>query len=492
MSKPVKTLDDALVLINKQAKLIEELSSRLEWFNRHAFGQKSEKIIEPMPERVDLFGDEIQSENTTPTDTVDIPGHKRKKQQKSGHGRNELDLSKFDVVPIYHNVPKEQQQCPLCNTQMCQCGQSIINILKSRTELYVEQHVYPKYACKEHPEKGVFKEKTQPRYIPKGIADESVIAKIVSDKWEDNIPLRRQETRMARQGAKISASSMIDWITTLSGDLEKVLEEAKKQMFSNDILYSDDTRMPVVSDKKGKVKIGYFWTWSDGRRFAVFDYSPTRAQTVPIGFLKEWKGYLHSDAYAAYNAVHAKGVTPVYCWAHARRKFFDAFKAGNQRAKRPLQIIGRMFRVEKMLKENPEISSDKALEWRQRVSAKCEQQLYSWCRKQDGQAPPTLKLGQAMTYYQNQRTGLQTYLTDARLCIDNNLSERNLRAVVIGRKNWLFAGNDEAAKRSAIMYSIIATCKLQGIKATDYLEKFMRKIAVAPQTPVEELLPGVL
>lgn len=496
MAKQVKTFDDAMILIQKLNEQVVNLTAQLEWFKRQMFGQKSEKTIEPIPEMKDLFGHESnqdenpQAENAEVTDTIETSAPKRKKIK--GHGRNKLDLDKFDVVSIRHDIPVEKQKCLSCNKQMCECGQKVTYVLKSRTELYVEEHVYPQYACKDHPEKGVFKEKSVPRYITKGIADESLIAKIMTDKFEDNIPLRRQETRMARQGATITASSMVDWKTTLTDDLARVVKEMINQMHAGDIMYSDDTRMPVVSDKKGKVEIGYFWTWSDGRRFAVFDYSPTRAKSVPLEFIKNWKGYLHSDAYAAYNAVHAKGVVPVYCWAHVRRKFFDAFKAGNQLARRPIQIINRMFWVEKILRKNSEISSERALKWRQRISRKCEEQLFRWCRKQDGKAPPSLKLGQAMQYYQNHREGLQTYLKDARLCIDNNLSERNLRGVVIGRKNWLFAGNDKAAHSSAIMYSIIATCKLQGIKASDYLEKFMRKIAREPETPVADLLPGVL
>jgi transposase len=494
-SKPTN-LDEAIVLINQLYAMNLELMAQqsklkdqLAWFQKQIFGQKSEKLFPATTNAPDLFAEMLETGNEPQSKTISIAAHERKTK---GHGRQEIDLDDFPNETVVLDVTDEEKNCPDCGQPMQECGREESRKLCRRTEFYVKRYLRIKRACKQHPECGVVIAPVAPAFIEKGIVDESVIARVVTDKYEDNIPIRRQEKRFAREGVHLSASTIIGMLDPLAKSLESMLDYAKVMMLQSDILYSDDTNIPVVGDVKGKTKKGCMWTWSDGERYVIFDYSPTRKRAGPESFLGQWRGYLHSDAYAGYNSVHANGVVPVYCWAHARRKFFEAHKAGNRKAERPLQIIGRMFSVERMLRANENMSSERAQAWRTRVSTKCENQLYSWCRKNEISVLPASKLGQAMSYYKNQRNGLQTYLNNIRLNIDNNLSERNLRTLVIGRKNWLFAGNEEGANRAAIFYSVIATCKIQGIKTTEYLEKFMRAIATNRNALPENLLPGIL
>jgi transposase len=485
MSNAPSTLSEAIATIEAKNAMIARLNEQLEWLKRQAFGQKSEKII-AAENAIDAFAGEDTNEAVQAP--REVAAHTR---NIKGHGRNELPEN-LPVETVIVDVPDAQKTCPDCGAEMCECGHETSRRLCRRTEYFIRETKRIKRACKLHPEAGVVIADVPPSYIPKGIADEHVIARTITDKHLDHLPLDRQERRFSRDEIMITKSTMVDWHEKVAGDLELIVALMKKMMLGQNILYSDDTKIPVVGDEKGKTKRGYFWIWSDGRRWVVFDYSGTRGQSAPENFMGDWKGFLHSDAYCGYEASHAKGVTPVFCWAHARRKFFDAFKAGNKLAQRPLSLIGRMFAVDRIVSRSESMSLVEKHILRNRISACCEQALWQWCSRNETMILPASKLGEALKYYRNQRNGLRTFLRDPRLCLDNNLSERNLRAVVIGRKNRLFAGSDEGAKRAAIFYSIIATCKLQGIDAEDYLVKFMQKKASDPDCSVENLLPGTL
>ncbi len=465
--------------------MIARLNGQLEWLKRQAFGQKSEKII-PTENAIDAFAGEPS--NPAPPVTRDVAAHTR---NVKGHGRNELPEN-LPVEIVVVDVPDALKACPECGGEMCECGEETSRRLCRRTEFYIRETKRIKCACRLHPEAGVVIADAPASYVPKGIADERVIARTITDKYLDHLPLERQERRFCRDGILISKSTMVGWHERVAGDLGLVVGLMKERMLGQDILYSDDTKIPVVGDEKGKTKRGFFWTWSDGKRGAVFDYSGTRGQSAPDNFLGSWKGFLHSDAYCGYESSHARGVTPVFCWAHARRKFFDAFKAGNKLAQRPLSLIGRIFAVDRVVARSGSLSLVEKHALRNRISVRCEQALWRWCSGNETKILPASKLGEALKYYRNQRHGLLTFLRDPRLCLDNNLSERNLRSVVIGRKNWLFAGSDEGAKRAAIFYSVIATCRLQGIDAEEYLVKFMQRKAEDPDCSLDDLLPGTL
>jgi len=486
------SLETALHLLSEKDRVIEakdvviaKLNGQLEWLKRQAFGQKSEKIL-AAGNTIDAFAGEAAVESAQAS--REVAAHTR---TVKGHGRNELPED-LPVETVVVDVPETQKSCPDCGGEMCECGFESSRRLCRRTEFFIRETRRIKRACKLHPEAGVVIAEVPSSFIPKGIADESVIARTITDKYLDHLPLDRQERRFNRDGIMITKSTMVDWHAKAASDLEKVVCLMKDQMLGQEILYSDDTKIPVVGDEKGKTKKGFFWTWSDGRRWAVFDYSGTRGQAAPENFLGDWKGFLHSDAYCGYEASHARGVVPVFCWAHARRKFFDALKAGNKMAQRPLSLIGRIFAVDRIVSRSESLHHIDKHILRNRISARCEQALWQWCSRNETKILPASKLGEAVKYYRNQRVGLLTFLRDPRLCLDNNLSERNLRSVVVGRKNWLFAGSDEGAKRAAIFYSIIATCRLQNVDAEEYLVKFMKRKASNPECPVAELLPGIL
>ena len=492
VNKDVTTIHDAMRLLSEKDRTIEEkdaviarLSGQLEWLKRQAFGQKSEKIVST-ENAIDAFAGEVTNEPAPAT--REVAAHSR---SVKGHGRNELPES-LPVETVVVDVPDARKACPECGAEMCECGVETSRRLCRRTEFFVRETRRIKRACRLHPEAGVAVADAPASYVPKGIADERVIARTVTDKHLDHLPLDRQERRFSRDGILIAKSTMVGWHERLAADLEPVVGLMKERMLAQDVLFSDDTKIPVVGDEKGRTKRGFFWTWSDGRRWAVFDYSGTRGQAAPENFLGGWKGFLHSDAYCGYEASHARGVTPVFCWAHARRKFFDALKAGNKLAQRPLSLIGRIFAVDRIVSRSASASPAERHAMRNRISSRCEQALWQWCSRNETMILPASKLGEALKYYRNQRHGLLTFLRDPRLCLDNNLSERNLRSVVVGRKNWLFAGSDEGAKRAAVFYSVMATCRLQGIDAEEYLVKFMQRKAVDPGCSLDELLPGTL
>lgn len=487
-----KKNDDQLVqkeeIISAKDLKITKLEDQLEWLKKQVFGAKSERTIVPNNQE-DIFGKNLENIDSKQAPKQVVTQHERKIK---GHGRNELpDSLEEEVIQLELN--ESERICSECNTPMCSCGEETSYRLAIRSQYVKIKTVRIKYSCKAHPESGVLIAPVAPAYIPKGILTESTIAHSIVEKYEWHNPLERQEKKMEREGILVSATTLLDCQKKVALDIDRVFNAIKNELLTSDILYSDDTKIPVISDEKRKTKSGFFWTWSDGNKWALFDYSSSRSKTDPLKFLGNWRGYLHSDAYSVYDVIHKNGVTPVYCWAHVRRKYFEAVKAGNKLAVRPMSLINRIFYVDRAIKNNAKNSVDNKSAIRNRISKKLEETLFEWCRNNETSILPSSRLGEAVSYYRNQRHGLLTFLQDSRLSLDNNLSERNLRGIVIGRKNWLFAGNDESAKRAAVFCSIIASCKLQNIDPKKYFEAFMKYMATNPvEINASDLMPGKL
>jgi transposase len=491
------TEEEYLEKIDSLTETVTHLQERLRWFEKQIFGQKADRLPPtPHPSLISLFGDaeeppvEAQADTAPKTTTVTY-----ERTAPKGHGRNSWP----DDLP---RVEEIQEPCD--EEKICACGKNKMRVDEDKTELleqipqqlYVKVIVRPKYACPLHPENGVSQAKARPRFIPKGNVGEALVTHIIMQKYVNHMPLNRQEKDYKRLGVHIPVSTMLGWIEQGAKHLAPIVESMHKDIIAGDIAYSDDTCIPVLrEDKKNAAHRGFMWLYSNGEDAVVFDYRSGRGSKGPSTFLKDFKGYLHSDIFAGYKELHRTGVTPVYCWAHARRKFVAALGTpthnGDERARRAIQIIGRLFLVERYARHK-HLSAFEVQVLRTRLSKEISNRLESYCKKIELKVLPKSLLGKAMAYLRRNRNEFLTYIDDGRLSIDNNFSERQIRQVVIGRKNYMFCGSEDGADRAAIFYSIAGTCQLLGIDPWKYLVHVFRIFAEVPDSLPATLTPKAL
>jgi hypothetical protein len=264
--------------------------------------------------------------------------------------------------------------------------------------------------------------------------------------------------------------------------MQNVILQSKK-------INTDDTPVPVQDGSRTQTRKGYLWAYIGANNNVVFDYTPTHSRDGPIAFLGDYSGYVQADAYKGYDALFEKGdATEVACWAHTRRKFHDSLTTDPRRAHEMLAMIGKLYTVERQAKENG-LDAIALKELRQQHSKPILEPIRRRLEDWSVEALPKSPIGQAVGYARGQWIALNRYTEDGDLDIDNNLSERVLRIVAIGRKNWLFAGSDAGAERAAIIYSLIASCKLCEIDPFEYLRDVLDRVSTHPANRIVELTP---
>jgi hypothetical protein len=257
------------------------------------------------------------------------------------------------------------------------------------------------------------------------------------------------------------------------------------------VIHTDDTTVPIQSPGQKQCRKGRIWCYlgDDLHPYIVYDYTPSRKRDGPQTWLSGYEGYLQADAYGGYDGIyHAQKVTEVACWAHARRKFYDAQDSDAQRCGEMLTLIGKLYDIEREAKE---LDDAARLALRQARSVPILARIKEWLAVEGEVVSPRSPLGQAITYARNQWAALNVYTTQGFLAIDNNASERAMKRVAIGRKNWLFAGNDAAAENHARLWSLIASAERHGLDPQRYLTSVLAKIGTTPKEDLEQFLPDV-
>lgn len=321
-----------------------------------------------------------------------------------------------------------------------------------------------------------------PGLLERGLAAPGLLAQVVVSKYADHLPLYRQEHIFKqRHGVELSRQTLAGWIALVADWLQPVYGHLRRDVFACGYVQIDETPVRYLAPGQGKTKHGYFWAVNRPGGEVIYQWETSRAarcleNVVPVDF----QGTIQCDGYAAYDAFARQpgsAVTLADCWAHVRRKFFEAKASAPRTAGWILRQIQHLYRIEARLREQRCSPKLRAV-LRTEESRPIVERLGRACirLKQSQRHLPQSPLGQALAYTLNQWAGLQHFLTDGRVELDNNLVENAIRPTAVGKKNWLFVGQAEAGQRSAILFTIIENCRRLGINPFDYLRDVLTRL----------------
>lgn len=329
------------------------------------------------------------------------------------------------------------------------------------------------------------------RPLEKLMAGAGLLAQIVIDKYVDHLPLHRQMQRFERSGVKLPYSTLTDWVSATCKLITPLYEALKTEVLQSNYLHADETPIKVLDkDKKGQTHRGYYWVYQNSiDKIVFFDYQESRGREGPTGILENFRGYLQTDGYTAYEIFDQRAaITLMHCMAHARRMFNDALENDQQRAGYAMREFGKLYAIERSCKEQS-LSISQIRTVRLERSIPILTSLGAWMKEQYVQVTPKSPIGKALAYSIERWERLSLYAQNGMLSIDNNPVENSIRPVAVGRKNYLFAGSHQAAQRSAMLYSLLGTCKMHSIEPYWWLRNVLETIADHPINKITELLP---
>ena len=471
---------------------IERLKFQLLLAQRARFGSRSERHAPGTPTLFDLG--EADAADASPSDATnsDDAAPNTPASPRRGH-RRPIPLS-LPRTRVEHRLPDEELGCPCCGETRSFSGWITSDQVDYEpAKLIVIEHARAKYACRHCEEQLVAAPKpAQP--IEKGIPAPGLLAAIAVGKFGDHLPLYRLEEILSRSGLYLPRSTQCRWLGSIADLLRPLVTLMQVEILAGRVIWSDDTTIPVLDDERDTTKTGRMWVYIGdlSHRFAVFDYSPDRKGQRPRDFLKGYAGYLQADAYSGYDELVDRGpITEVACWAHARRKFVDAKEVAPIGANFAIARIKELYAIERRASVRG-LTGEALASYRQEHAGPKLDALEQWLDEQQAALLPKSPLAQAVRYAINLRVALRRYLEDGALSIDNNLSERTLRCVAVGRKNWLFAGNDRGGKTAAVLLSLIATCKLLSVDPYQYLRDVLTRLPQAGPEPDEAFVRSLL
>jgi transposase len=533
-------LTELLAALRASRREGERLRERLDQLLRRLYGPRSERLN---PDQLLLFPEPLEAEAKAPSLPME-PGESAKARPK-GHGRQQLPRH----LPRDRRVYELSEAERLCNG----CGQARVVIGQEVSEqldyepasLTVIEHVRLTYACpcceKQRqasaqvtpaatpaPTKpnattaplsvAEFIDTAAARLIPgrpaastfltaprppapiaRGLAGPGLLAHVIVSKFCDHLPLYRCERILARFGVSLSRSTLCDWLAQSAALLRPLWELLKDRVLQSSVIQTDDTPVRVQAQAAIAAHQGRLWVQVGDADHAglVYLYSPNQEGQWPLTFLAGYKGFLQADAYTGYDALFATGaVVEVGCWAHARRKFFEAQKTDPEGALYALGVIRQLYAVERQCAAQvAELRFPRAeaealrLRLRQAQSVPLLNTFGEWLDTQAAALLPKSPLAEAVGYARNQWAALQRFTTAGFLEIDNNTAERALRAVAIGRKNYLFFGSDVGGDTAAVLYTFTQTCQALGVEPWRYLRDVLERLPSHPPERLAELLP---
>lgn len=506
----ILTLPQALEVIAQKDAQIEEIirknealqrqlttiQHQMEQMLRRLYGRKSEQLNpnQMMFDSIILESLKQNAQQAPPEVAAPVkPEAVKPRKASQHHGRVPIP-EHLERVEILLDIPEEEKVCPETGEPLKVITIEVSEKLEYRPgKLIVNVYKRPQYALPERPDSfgGVIAAPMPDHPIAKCKGDVGLLAHLVVGKFADHLPLYRQDGIFEREGVTIPRATQSSWLMQVYESVKPLEDALRRAIFESDVLFTDDTPIPLQVKGDGKLKKARLWVYvrgGTGPPLTAYDFSIDRSKKRPLDFLDGYRGYVHADAYSGYDELFRKeGIIEVGCWAHARRKFDEA---ATSRPKEATDVLARIARLYHEV-ETPcaDMETDERLRFRQEHAAPLLDGIFENLVELRRQTTPAEPLRKAIDYALNQRKALCRYLEDGRLRPDNNIAENAMRPVALGRKNWLFVGSERGGRAAALFMGLVKSCKDCDINPWEYFDDMLRRIMSHPVTRLRELLP---
>jgi transposase len=532
---------ELLVTLRQERQDKDALRHRLSLLLKRLYGPRSERFDpnQPLLFEEPLQGQVPQSGAAPPQATASESSRKKRKCRPHGRGPIPKDLPR---TPVHHVLSEAERLC-VCGEARVDIGADVSEQLEWKpASMFVLQHLVHKYVC---PRCTKTNQTTQPvspepisaasmlpaepvsqqpisaasvvpsetisvitgasiitaakpaMPIDKGLPGPGLLAQVIVSKYFDHLPLHRQEHIFARQGVEISRSTTCDWMAACAELLRPLYDLMVTRVLQSQWLHTDDTSVKNLGHEPGSTALAHLWTYLGDREhpYNVFDFTLNRCRDGPAHFLKNYRGYLHADAFSGYDALYlpdpVDGVSSIIetaCNAHARRKFYDARTSDDARSHQALAWYGQLYELERRAKEN---GFDDEARWqmRQQLSLPILEKFETWLRAERDAVLPKSPMAEAIGYALNNWSALCRYTEKGFLEIDNNVAEREMKRIAIGRKNWLFVGSPKGGHTAAVLYTFTSTCHRLKVEPWAYLKEVLTRMPATPLDQLTDLLP---
>ena len=483
--KEIEELSQRNLELEEQLAYLKE---QLEWFKRQIFGQRSEKAAPVNSQQLLLEG--FNELPMAEEELAHVPAHQRRKIQRKGEDKIKLSPD-LPVETTILDIPEKEKICPKTGVALVKIGEEVTQRIAHKPgSYYIKEIIRPKYAVPGFEEKGILTAELPETLLPKCRADESFLAEILVSKFGDHLPLHRIAEIATRQGIIISRKLLSHWVIRCGLALKPLYDEMLKKVLESNNIFIDET--PVLLQDVGKCKTAYMWVVVGGNEsdppYRVYDFRENRCHDHVLDILGNYQGTLHSDKFAAYEKLaHKKIIHWSPCWAHIRRKFFEA-NTDPTFQKWVLRKIRYLYMLEKVAWHR---TPEARLMIRQKKEIPIIDELIKKIKAKltDGKVLPKSKLREALGYFCGLIPYLKNYTQKPFARLDNNVAERAVRPLAIGRKNWLFFGSSNGGEAGAVILSLVQTCRGLGINPREYMEDVMKRIMGHNAQKLHELLP---
>ena len=480
-------LGKAETVIKEKDEKIRQLTDQLAWYRRKLWKSGSEKYIpqDPNQRTIDFDGLDVlpQEEEAIKEAAKEIISYERQKPEKEKKQPVRLTL------PDDLRREEETIEPEGIDENWVRIGEEVTEILEHKPgELYVRRIVRPKYALKkalqqqnedsEEPVDNIKIGALPLLPLSRSNAGASLLAELLISKYMHHLPFHRQLAIFKQNGVSLSASTVNGWFKGSSDLLRALYDRLREIVLATDYIQVDESTVPVIDNKKHRTVKAYLWVVRSVMKNLLFFYydQGSRAKKVVVGLLSDYQGAVQTDGYEAYSIYERKkGVLLLGCWAHARRKFTEALKEDKAGAEYALEQIGMLYRVEQMASDQ-DMDYQQRAELRTRLSYPILCAFEKWIVKQYPKVLPKGRMGRALSYTYSLFQRLSRYHLDGRYKIDNNLIENAIRPLAVGRKNYLFCGNHDAAENAAIIYSLLGCCKACDVNPREWLTDVLSRI----------------
>ena len=474
------------------------LQHQIEQMLKRLYGRKSEKINPDQLMFDSIIIEALQqnqdAQQMPPADAVQVKLEVVKTRKVSQHHGRVPIPEHLERVEILLDIPEVQKVCPETGEPLKVIAVEVSEKLEYRPgKLIVNVYKRPQYALPERADSfaSVIAAAMPDHPIAKCKADVGLLAQVIVSKFADHLPLYRQDGIFEREGVTIPRATQTSWLMQVYESIKPLEGTLRRAIFESDVLFTDDTPIPLQVKGNGKLKKARLWVYvrgGTGPPLVVYDFSIDRSKRRPLDFLDGYRGYVHADAYSGYDELFRKeGIIEVGCWAHARRKFDEATSS------RPKEATDILARIARLYHEVETPCADMTHEERRRVRQEHATPLlagiFEKLEELRHQTTPSEPLRKAIDYALNQRKALCRYLEDGRLRPDNNLAENAMRPIAIGRKNWLFVGSERGGRAAALFMGLVKSCKDCEINPWEYFDDMLRRIMSHSVNRLRELLP---